>query len=62
MTTQIPAQVRTIWKETRAIAFTAKTRVPRPPHATHPGPAVKTQAEKEADRWVAQMMFENYNP
>ena len=59
MTTRTPAHVRRIWKDTRPIVSVAK---PRPAPVEQPQPAAKTQAEKEADRWVAQMMFENYNP
>jgi hypothetical protein len=43
------------------IVSMAKTRTPRPAHTEQPRPATKTQAEKEADRWVAEMMFDHYN-
>jgi hypothetical protein len=62
MTTQTSTPPRSIWQDTRTIVSTAKTRALRPAHTEQPKPATKTQAEKEADRWVAQMMFENYNP
>jgi hypothetical protein len=40
---------------------TTKTRAPRPAHTEQSRPAPKTQAEQEADRWVAAMMFDHYN-
>jgi hypothetical protein len=36
-------------------------RALRSAHTEQPRPATKTQAEKEADRWVAEMMFDHYN-
>ena len=62
MTTQTPVQARSIWKDTQAVVSTTKTGALRPAQIEQPRPATRTQAEKEADRWVAQMMFENYNP
>ena len=61
MTTQTPAHAHHIWKDARPIVSAPK---PRPAHVEPPKPAPPAQvpAEKEADRWVAQMMFENYNP
>ena len=61
MTTHTSTQARRIWKDTRVLISTARPRTPRPVHAESPRPAVKTQAEKEADRWVAEMMFDHYN-
>ncbi len=61
MTTQTSAPVRTTWKDTRTIVTAARARTLRPVYAKQPGPATKTQAEKEADRWVAEMMFDHYN-
>ena len=61
MTTQTSTQTRSIWRNTRTIVFTAKTRTPRPTRTEQPRPAPKTPAEKEADRWVAEMMFDHYN-
>ena len=61
MTTQTSTRTRGIWQDTRMIVSTAKTRTPRPAHTEQPRPATKTQAEKEADRWVAEMMFAHYN-
>jgi hypothetical protein len=61
MTTHTPAQARSIWKDTQAIAPAVKARTLRPAHSEPPKPAAKTQAEKEADRWVAEMMFDHYN-
>lgn len=63
MTTPTPAQARSIWKDTRAIVLTAKTHAPYPAYTEQPQPAAPSQvpAEKEADRWVAEMMFDHYN-
>jgi hypothetical protein len=61
MATQTSTRTRSIWKDTRVLISTAKARTPRPAHTEQPRPATKTQAEKEADRWVAEMMFDHYN-
>lgn len=61
MTAQSSTRTRSIWRDTRTIVSTAKTRKPRPTRTEQPRPATKTQAEKEADRWVAEMMFDHYN-
>ncbi len=61
MTTQTSNRTHSIWQDTRTIVSTAKNRTPRPAHAEQPRLAPQTQAEKEADRWVAEMMFDHYN-
>jgi hypothetical protein len=63
MTTYTPAPARTIWKDTRAIVPTAKACTSEPAQAERPKSASQSQvpAEKEADRWVAEMMFDHYN-
>ncbi|HTP10223.1 MAG TPA: hypothetical protein VMP08_18345 [Anaerolineae bacterium] len=61
MTTQTSTRTRSIWQATRTIITTAKTRRLRPTHTEQPRRTSKTQAEKEADRWVADMMFDHYN-
>jgi hypothetical protein len=61
MTTQTPMPERTVWKDMRAIVSTARARTLRPAHSQQHRLATKTQAEKEADRWVAEMMFDHYN-
>jgi hypothetical protein len=63
MTTHTSAQARSIWKDTRVLISTTTARAPRPAHTEQPRPATKTQvpAEKEADAWVAEMMFDHYN-
>jgi hypothetical protein len=63
MTTQTSTRTLSVWQDTRTIVSTAKARTPCPAHAEQLRPATKTQvpAEKEADRWVAEMMFEHYN-
>ncbi len=60
MTTQTSNRTRGIWRGTRTIVSTAKPRT-RPAQNQPPKPTAKTQAEKEADRWVAEMMFDHYN-
>jgi hypothetical protein len=64
MTTQTPTRARSLWKDTQASVNKAETRVLGPAQIEQPGQAPQAQvsAEKEADRWVAEMMFENYNP
>ncbi len=61
MTTHTSAQARSIWKGTRVVISTTKPRTPRPAYTQQLRPAAKTQAEKEAERWVAEMMFDHYN-
>ena len=61
MTTQTSTQTRNFWQDTRTIVSVAKARTPRPAHTEQSRPAAKTQAEKEAARWVAEMMFDHYN-
>jgi len=61
MTTQTSTRTRSIWQDTRTIVSTTKPRTLRPAHTEQPRPSTKTQAEKEADRWVAEMMFDHYN-
>ncbi len=60
MTTQTSNRTHSIWQGTRTIVSTAKPRT-RPARTQPPKLATKTQAEKEADRWVAEMMFDHYN-
>lgn len=61
MTTQTSTRTRSIWQDTRPIVSTAKTRTSRPAQPDQPRPATPTQAEQEADRWVAARMFDHYN-
>ena len=61
MTTQTSTRTGSIWHDTQMIVSTVKIRTPRPAHTEQPRLAPKTQAEKEADRWVAEMMFDHYN-
>jgi hypothetical protein len=60
MTTQTSTRPRSIWKDRRAIVSSAKPST-RSDQARPSKPAIKTQAEKDADRWVAEMMFDHYN-
>ncbi len=61
MTTHTSAQARSIWKDTRVLISTSKARPPRPARTEQSRPAAKAQAEKEAERWLAEMMFDHYN-
>ncbi len=60
MTTQSDVLPRTLWDKTVVVS---KTDRPTQQPAQPDRPASTTQAtrEKEADRWVAQMMFDHYN-
>lgn len=61
MTTQPSTRTRSIWQDTRTIVSTIRTQPKRPARADQSRPAPKTQAEQEADRWLAEMMFDHYN-
>ena len=61
MTYPAPKPTRSIWQDTRTIVSTAAARALRPAQAEQPRPAAKSQAEKEAERWLAEMMFDHYN-
>ena len=63
MTIQTSTRTRSIWQDTRTIVSMARTRTPRPAHTEQPRPVTKSQvpAEKEADRWLAEMIFEHYS-
>jgi hypothetical protein len=61
MTTQTSTRTRSIWQDTRPIVSTAKAQPKRPARADHAQPTTQPQAEQEADRWVAAMMFDHYN-
>jgi hypothetical protein len=61
MTTHTSAHAHSIWEDNRLLVSMSKARSPRPAHTEQPRPAAKTQAEKEAERWVAEMMFDHYN-
>ena len=61
MTTQTSTRTRSIWQDTRPIVSTATAQPKRPARADQAQPATQTQTEKEADRWVAEMMFDHYN-
>lgn len=61
MTTQTSTRTRNIWQDTRSIISTAPAQPKRSTRTEQPRPAPKTPAEQEADRWVAEMMFDHYN-
>jgi hypothetical protein len=52
---------RSIWQDTRPIVATAKAQTKRPARTDQSRPATQTKAEQEADRWVADRMFDHYN-
>ncbi len=60
MTDPTSNRTRSIWKETRPLVAAARLHT-RPVEPRPSKPAAKTQAEKEADRWIAEMMFDHYN-
>jgi hypothetical protein len=49
-----------LWIKTVAVANT-RQRVQHPVSIKRPAPTAKSAAEKEAEQWVAAMMFERYN-
>ena len=51
-----------VWTDTTIVVSEPTMRAERPPATERPAPVPQNPAEKEAERWVAQMMFENYNP
>ncbi len=64
MTTQAPIRTRSIWKDPRASNIKTTTRTKRLTFLAPlevPQSAAQAQAEKEADRWVTEMMFNHYN-
>ncbi len=60
MTTQTDLRPHTLWAKTVVVAK-ADRRAKHPTPTDRPAPTTQAAREKEADRWVAQMMFENYN-
>jgi hypothetical protein len=61
MTGTTTPPTRSSGQDTRRMISTDKTRTPRPAHAEQSRPTTKTQAKREADRWLAEMMFDHYN-
>ncbi len=59
MTGKTAQHTRNIWQETRTVVVATKAQPKRSAHTDQSWPT--TQAEREADRWVAQMMFDHYN-
>ncbi len=63
MTTQSPTRSRSVWKETRVVTpkLTPTVRTTRPAQTEAPQSTAQAQSEQEAERWVAEMMFDHYN-
>lgn len=60
MTTQSTQHSHHMWMKT-VIVTSNRKRVPRSASIKRPAPNAKSVAEKEAEQWVAAMMFERYN-
>ena len=61
MTLKTSTRPNTLWTKTVVVSKTDR-RAKRPTPTDRPAPTTQAAHEQEADRWVAQMMFENYNP
>ncbi len=64
MTLKTATRLRThaISTDTTVVVSKTTKRAERAFATGRPASPPPNPAEKEADRWVAQMMFENYNP
>jgi hypothetical protein len=60
MANQSPQRSHSLWIKTVVVAKN-RLRVQHPDSIRRPAPAAKSAAEKEAEQWVAAMMFERYN-
>jgi hypothetical protein len=61
MTSTTHTRPRTIWTDTVVVVSKADRRTQHPARLVRPVPTTQATREKEADRWVAQMMFDHYN-
>ncbi len=64
MTSKPANRLRThnVWTDATVVVSKTTKRAERAPSSERPTLPLQSPAEKEAERWVAQMMFENYNP
>ncbi len=60
MTPKTTNRTRNIWADA-VVVLNTTARTDRPAPTEQPVPAARPATEEEADRWVAQMMFEDYN-
>ncbi len=61
MTTQSDVLPRTLWDKTVVVVSKTDRRTPQPPPTDRTSSTTQATREKEADRWVAQMLFDHYN-
>ncbi len=63
MTPKSANRMRThnVWSDTAVVVSNTTYRADGPTPTEQLAPATQPAAEEEADRWVAQMMFEDYN-
>ena len=61
MATQIDVLPRTLRDKTVVVVSRADRPTQRPAQPDRPASTTQAAREKEADRWVAQMMFDHYN-
>jgi hypothetical protein len=63
MTIQTSTRTHNTWQDSRLIISAAPAQPKRPARTEQPRSATEMQVptEKEADRWVAAMMFDHYN-
>ncbi len=60
MTSKTTNRTRNVWADAVVVSNTT-ARIDRPAPTEQPVPVARPATEEEADRWVAQMMFEDYN-
>lgn len=60
MTSQSTQRPRRLWMKPVVMARSRK-RVQHPVALKRPAPKAKSLAEKEAEQWVTERMFERYN-
>jgi hypothetical protein len=62
MTTQSTQRSHHLWMKAVVVAARrSRKQIQRPSPIKRPAPTAKSAAEKEAEQWVAAMMFERYN-
>ena len=62
MANQAMQRSHNLWMKTVVVAAKRnRKRIQRPVSIKRPAPTAKSAAEKEAEQWVAAMMFERYN-
>ncbi len=61
MTTQSDVLPRTLWDKTVVVVSKTDRPTQQPAQPDRTAPTTQAAREKEADRWVADMMFDHYN-